>query len=111
MLQTARMPAILADVQLIQYHAQSAFCELLAKSGFPYATPMLGKCVLDEDHPQFIGLYAGRNSRDYVRRRVEEADVILQLGVLMTDFNTGICSKESACGCLIAPRRRIYCQV
>ena len=50
---------------------------------------MLGKTVLDESHPQFIGLYQGDRSRDYVRERIEKADCVLQLGALPTDFNTG----------------------
>ena len=52
-------------------------------------TMMLGKTVLDESHPQFIGLYQGDRSRDYVRRRIETADCVLELGALPTDFNTG----------------------
>ena len=56
MLNAARRPAILADVQLIRYRLQTQFRQLLAKSGYPYATPMMGKCVIEEDHPQFIGL-------------------------------------------------------
>jgi len=50
---------------------------------------MMGKTVLSEHHPQFIGLFEGDRSRDYVRKRVESADCILHLGPLMTDFNTG----------------------
>ena len=50
---------------------------------------MLGKTVLDETHPQFIGLYQGDRSREYVRRRIETADCVLELGALATDFNTG----------------------
>ncbi len=50
---------------------------------------MMGKTVLDEEHPQFIGLYEGDRSRAYVIHRVETADCVLHLGALMTDFNTG----------------------
>jgi indolepyruvate decarboxylase len=49
----------------------------------------LGKAVLDESRPQFIGLYQGDLSRAYVRQRVQTADCILTLGALMTDLNTG----------------------
>ncbi|MDH4088015.1 MAG: thiamine pyrophosphate-dependent enzyme [Nitrospira sp.] len=50
---------------------------------------MLGKTVLSEHHLQFIGLFEGDRSRDYVRKRVESADCVLLLGALMTDLNTG----------------------
>jgi indolepyruvate decarboxylase len=42
-----------------------------------------------EDHPQFIGLYQGKFTPDYIRERVEKADTILCIGALMTDANLG----------------------
>ena len=69
--------------------AGASLPSFLAKTGLPYATMMLGKTVLDESHPQFIGLYQGDRSRDYVRERIENADCVLELGALPTDFNTG----------------------
>jgi indolepyruvate decarboxylase len=50
---------------------------------------MLGKTLLSEHHPQFLGLFEGERSRAYVKDRVESADCVLKLGTLMTDFNTG----------------------
>lgn len=55
--------------------------------------------MLDEEHPQFIGLYQvhkflfdemkGRSSREYVKDRIENADCVLMLGVINSDLNTG----------------------
>ena len=89
MLATAQKPVVIADVELIRFKLQPAFAGFLDKTGFPYVTMMLGKTVLSEHHPQFIGLFEGDRSRDYVRKRVESADCVLQLGALMTDLNTG----------------------
>ncbi len=89
MLETAGTPVVIGDVELIRFTLQQDLADLLEKTGFPYLTMMLGKTVLSEHHPQFIGLFEGDRSREYVRKRVESADCILQLGALMTDFNTG----------------------
>ncbi|MHB1236866.1 MAG: alpha-keto acid decarboxylase family protein [Gallionella sp.] len=89
MLDNARRPVVIGGMELIRFKLQKEFAGLLDKTGFPYVTMMLGKTVLSEQHPQFIGLFEGDRSRDYVRERVESADCILQLGELMTDFNTG----------------------
>ncbi len=89
MLCKARKPVVIGDVELIRFKLQKEFGDFLHKTGFPYVTMMLGKTVLSEQHPQFIGLFEGDRSRDYVRKRVESADCILQLGALLTDFNTG----------------------
>lgn len=89
MLANAKKPIVIADVELIRFKLQSEFGGLIEKTGFPFTTRMLGKTVLSEHHPQFIGLFEGDRSRAYVQNRVESADCILQLGGLMTDFNTG----------------------
>ncbi len=89
MLDTAQKPIVIAGVELIRFKLQQAFAGLLDKTGFPYVTMMLGKTVLSEHHPQFIGLFEGDRSRDYIRKRVESADCVLQLGAWMTDLNTG----------------------
>jgi indolepyruvate decarboxylase len=89
MLERAQKPVVIGDVELIRFKLQKEFAGFLDKTGFPYVTMMLGKTVLSEHHPQFIGLFEGDRSRDYIRNRVEAADCILQLGGLMTDFNTG----------------------
>lgn len=89
MLVNAQRPVVIGGVELIRFKLQEDFAGLLDKTGFPYVTMMLGKSVLSEQHPQFIGLFEGDRSRDYVREQVESADCILQLGELMTDFNTG----------------------
>ena len=89
MLDNAKRPVVIAGVELIRFKLQKAFAGFLDKTGFPYVTMMLGKTVLSEHHPQFIGLFEGDRSRDYVRKRVESADCVLQLGALMTDLNTG----------------------
>jgi indolepyruvate decarboxylase len=89
MLDKAQKPVVIGDVELIRFKLQQDFSGFLDKTGFPYVTMMLGKSVLSEQHPQFIGLFEGDRSREYVRNRVESADCILQLGAVLTDFNTG----------------------
>lgn len=93
-LEKASNPIFIADAQLIRFGLQPMFGELLAKTGYPYATMMLGKTVLDEDHPQFIGQYQGRTSRTYLKNRVEKAEALVLLGVILSDLNTGGFSAE-----------------
>lgn len=89
MIEAARAPVIIADVELVRFGLQAELGQLLTGTGFPFVTPMLGKALSSEHGEQFIGLYQGDRSRPYVRERVESADCILQLGALLTDFNTG----------------------
>ncbi|MGA3288265.1 MAG: thiamine pyrophosphate-binding protein [Bacteroidota bacterium] len=89
MLDKAQKPVVIGDVELIRFKLQKEFAGFLDKTGFPYVTMMLGKTLLSEHHPQFVGLFEGDRSRDYVRNQVESSDCILQLGGMMTDLNTG----------------------
>jgi indolepyruvate decarboxylase len=49
----------------------------------------MDKSVIDETHPNFVGMYAGAWSQDGVRNFVEEADCVIAMGTLPSDFNTG----------------------
>jgi TPP-dependent 2-oxoacid decarboxylase len=89
MLDRAERPAVLADVGVDRYRLQPELRALLTATGYPYATMIMGKGLLEETHPQFIGVYGGALSDAYVRGRIEDADCILAIGTLMSDFNTG----------------------
>jgi len=89
LLDKARMPVVIGGMELKRFKLQKEFSGLLDASGLPFVTTMLGKTIVSEHHPQFLGLYEGDRSREYVRTRVESADCILQLGALMSDLDTG----------------------
>ncbi len=63
---------------------------------------MLGKSVISEVHPLYVGLYEGAMGRDEVTRFVEESDCIVLLGTFMTDINLGIFTAN------LDPRNCIY---
>jgi len=89
LLTAAQTPIILAGVEAHRLGAQDALVEFINHSGYPVATTLLGKSVVPESHPQFIGVYKGFLGRETVQRAVEDADLILCLGTLMTDVNLG----------------------
>ncbi|PRP72990.1 Pyruvate decarboxylase [Planoprotostelium fungivorum] len=85
----AKQPIFVADVGLKRMGLKKQFEGLLKASGIPFAALMMGKCLVDEEHEQFIGLYMGDNSREYVRERVNSSDLVVFFGMVKTDFNTG----------------------
>ena len=58
-------------------------------SGLPFATMFMDKCVLDEAHPNYIGMYDGRLMNEQVRAFVEGCDCVVGIGAMLTDFNSG----------------------
>eukprot|EP01069_Polyplicarium_translucidae_P013218 Polyplicarium_translucidae@DN833_c0_g1_i3.p1 len=88
-LQHSRKPIFVPGLDLQRAGLKAEFLRLLENSGMPCATMLLGKSIVDETHPQHIGLYSGSRSRETVRRRVEESDCVVVFGERLTDFNTG----------------------
>jgi len=63
--------------------------------GCPFTTTLMEKCVIDEGHPQFAGMYAGAVSDPKTRRIVEGADLVLDLGgVNLNDITTASYSAQ-----------------
>ncbi|MEM8792198.1 MAG: acetolactate synthase large subunit [Pseudomonadota bacterium] len=52
---------------------------MVDKFGIPFVTTQLGKGVVSEDHPLFMGC-AALSAGDYVHRAIEAADVIINVG-------------------------------
>jgi indolepyruvate decarboxylase len=90
MLRAAKRPAILAGVEIHRYSLQDALIKLVERSGFPVAATLLGKSVMTEAHPQYIGIYEGAMGREDVCKRIESADAVLILGAMMTDIDLGV---------------------
>jgi indolepyruvate decarboxylase len=89
MLARARKACVLPGVLIARAGLQPALHELIDASGLPFATMFMDKSVLDETHPSYVGMYDGALMQPEVRAFVEEADAVLAIGTLMTDFNTG----------------------
>jgi indolepyruvate decarboxylase len=63
--------------------------------GCPFVTTLMEKCVIDEGHPQFGGMYAGAVSAPKTRQIVEGADLVLDLGgVNLNDIATAAYSGQ-----------------
>jgi indolepyruvate decarboxylase len=90
MLTSARRPMILADVEVHRFGLQDELLALAEATGMPIATTILGKSVISESHPLFVGVYEGAMGRVEVTEFVEEADCLLMLGCFLTDINLGI---------------------
>jgi indolepyruvate decarboxylase len=79
------LPAFTVSRLRLQNQARKAIEAL----GCPFATTLMEKCIIDESHPQFAGMYSGATSSEETRRVVEGADVVLDLGgVNLNDITT-----------------------
>lgn len=90
LIQNAEKPVILAGVELHRFHLQDELVALAEHTQIPVAATVLGKSVIRETHPLYVGLYEGAIGREEVTKFVEESDLVLLLGTFMTDINMGV---------------------
>jgi indolepyruvate decarboxylase len=86
----SRQPVIVADVEVHRFGLQDEVLALAEKHGIPICATILGKSVVSEIHPLYLGVYEGAMGRETVRQYVEESDCVILLGAFMTDINLGI---------------------
>src|SRR6516225_4031204 len=79
---------VLPGVLVRRLGLQGAAAAFVDACGLPFATMFADKSVLGEDHPGYIGMYAGRLMEERVREFVESCDVVVMIGALLTDGNT-----------------------
>lgn len=90
MIHAAKRPVILADVELHRFGLQPLLVRLTDETRIPVAATILGKSVISEKHPNYIGIYEGAMGSEDVREFVESSDCVLMLGTVLTDINLGI---------------------
>lgn len=89
-LQAAEKPIIIAGIEVHRFGLQAQVMQLAEQAKIPLSATLLGKSVIRETHPLYVGIYEGAMGRAEVTQFVEESDCVLLLGTFMTDINLGI---------------------
>lgn len=84
-LESAQYPIVWADVLVARFGLTGVFERFLHKTQLPYTTSLLGKTLISEMNPLYVGTYDGPSSLAYTRQLVEGSDCILGLGLIVTD--------------------------
>src|SRR6476646_5077068 len=79
-LTNAKSLVVLPAFTLSRVGLQKEAREAIEALGCPFATTSMEKCVIDESHPQFVGMYSGVLSPKATKEIVEGAEVVIDLG-------------------------------
>ncbi len=90
MIEGSQQPVIIAGVEIHRFGLREEVVRLAERNQIPMCATLLGKSVVSERHPLYLGVYEGAMGRESVRRYVEESDCVILLGTFMTDINLGI---------------------
>ncbi len=86
----AKQPVLIAGVEIHRFGLQKEVLKLAETLNIPISATLLGKSVIAESHPLYLGVYEGAMGRESVRQYVESSDCVILLGAFMTDINLGI---------------------
>src|SRR5437773_1413981 len=87
-LKSAKSVVVLPAFTISRLGLQKESRAAIEAIGCPFATTSMEKCIIDESHPQFAGMYAGVLSPNDTREIVEGAEVVIDLGGISLNDET-----------------------
>ncbi len=78
-LEAARSPVLVIGAGANRTMTGRMLLQFIEKTGIPFLTTQLGKGVIDERHPKFLGC-AALSAGDFVHRAIEDSDCIVNIG-------------------------------
>ncbi len=79
MIRAAKLPLLLIGAGANRNRTRESLAKFIDKTGIYYFNTQMGKGVVDESQPQFLGT-AALSSRDYLHCAVDRADLIINVG-------------------------------
>ena len=76
----AQRPVIIAGIEIHRFGLQDKLLAFAEATQIPMAATLLGKGVVRETHPLYVGIYEGALGVEQVTRFVEDSDCILLFG-------------------------------
>ncbi|GMM56257.1 hypothetical protein DAKH74_028730 [Maudiozyma humilis] len=89
LLRKAAHPIIISDACASRHNVKVETQQLIDVTQCPAFNTPMGKGTIDENHPRYGGIYVGSLSKPDIKSTVESADLILSIGALLSDYNTG----------------------
>lgn len=89
-LSTCKRPLIWAGHEILRFGLSKELLDFAEAHQIPIVTSLLGKSVISEHHPLFVGIYQGEMSAKEVIDVVHRCDCLLTAGVIFHDLDTGI---------------------
>ena len=78
-IEAARSPVLVLGAGANRKMTSRMLLQFIEKTGIPFITTQLGKGVIDETHPKFLGC-AALSSGDFCHRAIAAADLIINVG-------------------------------
>jgi TPP-dependent 2-oxoacid decarboxylase len=88
----AKQPVLITGVELHRFRLSDYALQLTERSNIAVAGTLMGKSVISEIHPNYIGVYSGAISDVAVEEYVQNSDAVVLLGAHLSDVLLGFYS-------------------
>ncbi|HKI98967.1 MAG TPA: thiamine pyrophosphate-dependent enzyme [bacterium] len=89
LLSQAKHPVLYAGVGVRRNMLMAQAVRLAEAWSLPVVSSVLGKASFPESHPHYVGVFVGKVGSAAAREAIEQADLVLTVGVINSDVNTG----------------------
>jgi len=79
MIENAKMPLLLIGAGANRKRTSKSLTNFIEKTGIPFFNTQMGKGVVDERHPKFLGT-AALSDNDFIHCAINRADLIINVG-------------------------------
>lgn len=98
----AGRPVLLPGVEVRRLGLEAKVAELARRLDVPLATTFLGRGLMATQEVRRLGTYLGLAGDEEVRKAVEESDLVVMLGIILSDTNFGVSGRR------LSPDRTIH---
>src|SRR5262249_6479900 len=98
----AAAPVAVVDVEIRRYGVEEGIAALARKLNLPVVTTFMGRGLLETADDVVAGTYIGVAGHPEITKLVEEADLVLMFGVILSDTNFALSNRAPD------PRRTIF---
>ena len=93
-LAAARAPVLMVGVEVRRFRLEAKVAELASRLGLPVVTSIMGRGLLAETATPPLGTYLGVAGQPELTAQVEQSDALFLLGVIISDTNFGVSSRQ-----------------
>ena len=86
LIENSGAPVIIGDALVDRFCASCEFQGFVKNSGIPSTTLPMGKGLINESEPNFLGTYTGKDTQ--VQDAINRSDCVICVGAILSDFNT-----------------------
>jgi indolepyruvate decarboxylase len=90
----ARSPVIMVGVEVRRFGLEDKIAQLATRLGLPVVTSLSGRGLMAHSDAPLCGTYLGLAGTPETTALVEESDALLLLGVIISDTNFGVSSRQ-----------------